>query len=96
MQNSVVANKSWLGKLGGGCQRATSWGAEGEALLWPRSQVSDSFPGNKYSESCLKQHCFQARMQAGVSGFTQAEEPGNPGCGLWRVQVFRQQWVQKP
>lgn len=44
MQNPVVATRSRLVKLRGGCQRATSWGAAGEAQVpgprfLPRKQI---------------------------------------------------------
>lgn len=51
-----------LGKLGEGCQRATSWGAKGAALLWPRSQVPSPETNTQrdaWNKTVSKQGCRQ-------------------------------------
>lgn len=82
-----------LGKLGEGCQRATSWGAEGRPCSGPGPRL---LPLKQILRELLGTVLFPNKDAGRGSGFTQAGGPGNPGRGLWRVQVSRQSWAQKP
>lgn len=96
VQNPVVATRSRLVKLRGGCQRATSWGAAGEAQVpGPRSQVPSPETNTQrvvWNSAVSKQGCRQGALashrlggqeiQAGACGGYKS-----PGRSGFRSQV---------